>query len=80
MKHLAGAELGGHYSLNEYVVAIDWEVEKGFPGNSAGEESACSAGDPGSGRPPAEEFSSIFTWRIPMDRGGAWRATIHGVA
>ena len=22
--------------------------------------------------------SSIFTWRIPMDRG-SWRATLHGV-
>ena len=31
---------------------------------------------------PLEEgmatHSSIFTWRIPMDRG-AWRATVHGV-
>ena len=23
--------------------------------------------------------SSIFAWRIPMDRG-AWRATVHGLA
>ena len=23
--------------------------------------------------------SSVFAWRIPMDRG-AWRATVHGVA
>ena len=23
--------------------------------------------------------SSIFAWRIPMDRG-AWKATVHGVA
>ena len=32
---------------------------------------------------PLEEgmatHSSIFAWRIPMDRG-VWRATIHGVA
>ena len=31
---------------------------------------------------PLEEgmatHSSIFTWRIPMDRG-AWQATVHGV-
>ena len=33
---------------------------------------------------PLEEgtatHSSILTWGIPMDRGGAWRATVHGVA
>ena len=32
---------------------------------------------------PLEEemvtHSSIFAWRIPMDRG-AWQATVHGVA
>ena len=32
---------------------------------------------------PLEEgmatHSSVFAWRIPMDRG-AWQATIHGVA
>ena len=44
----------------------------GFPGGSDGEESACSAGDPGSipGREgPLEEgmatHCSILTWRIP---------------
>ena len=24
--------------------------------------------------------SSILAWKIPTDRGGAWRATVHGVA
>ena len=24
--------------------------------------------------------SSILAWKIPMERGGAWRATVHGVA
>ena len=24
-------------------------------------------------------YSSIFAWRIPMDRG-AWQAAVHGVA
>ena len=24
--------------------------------------------------------SSILTWRIPMDRGATWQATVHGVA
>ena len=32
---------------------------------------------------PLEEgmatHSSVFAWRIPMDRG-AWQATVHGVA
>ena len=45
---------------------------KGFPGGSAGKESACNAGDlgliPGSGGPPEKEIkshSSIPAWRIP---------------
>ena len=96
----------------------------GFPGNSAGKESTCNAGDsgsiPGLGRSPGEVIgyplqyswaslvvqmvknppamretwvrslgwedpleegmathSSIFAWRIPMDRG-AWRAAVCG--
>ena len=58
----------------------------GFPGGSDGKESACSAEDlssiPGIGRSPGggqATHSSIFAWRMPMDRG-AWRATVHGVA
>ena len=57
----------------------------GFPGSSAGKESACDAGDlgliPGSGRSPGEvaTHSSILAKRIPMDRG-TWWATVHGVA
>ena len=45
---------------------------EGFPGGSAGKESACNAGDPGSipwlGRPLKEEMathSSILAWTIP---------------
>ena len=60
-------------------------VIQGFPGSSAGKESACNAGDPGSipGREdPLKEgmatHSSILAWRITMDRG-AWWATVHGV-
>ena len=44
----------------------------GFPGGSAGKESACNAGDlgwiPGLGRSPGEgtaTHSSILAWRIP---------------
>ena len=57
-----------------------------FPGSSAGKESTCNAGDPGSIpglEDPLEEgmatHSSILAWRSPMDRG-AWQATAHGVA
>ena len=58
----------------------------GFPGGSAGKESACSVGDlssiPGLGRSPGGgngdplQYSGLEN---PMDRG-AWRATVHGVA
>ena len=44
----------------------------GFPGGSAGNESACNVGDlgliPGLGRSPGEgkaTYSSILAWRIP---------------
>ena len=58
-----------------------------FPGGPDGKESACNAGDLGLiplgwEDPLGEDLathSSIFAWRIPMDRG-AWRAAVHGVA
>ena len=57
----------------------------GFSCGSAGEESACNAGDsgliPGSGRSPGEVnayHSSILAWRIPTERG-AWRDTSRGL-
>ena len=58
----------------------------GFPRDSRGEESACSAGDPssipGSGRSPGEGNGNPVQYSCPenpMDRG-AWQATVHGVA
>jgi len=58
----------------------------GFPGGSAGKESACNAGDsasiPGSGRSPGEGNGNPLQdscLENPMD-GGAWSATVHGVA
>ena len=58
----------------------------GFPGGSAGKESACNVGDlgviPGLGRSLEEGMvthSSILGCRIPMDRG-AWWARVHWVA
>ena len=57
-----------------------------FPCGSGGKASDCSAGDPGSipasGRSPGEGNGTplqYFCLENPMD-GGAWYATIHGVA
>ena len=58
----------------------------GFPGGSAGKESACKAGNPGLipglGRPPAEGNDNSLQYSClgnPLDRG-AWWATLHGLA
>ena len=61
----------------------------GFPGGSAGKESACNSGDAGdmgsnlgSGRSPGEGYGNPLPYSCledPMDRG-AWQATVHGVA
>ena len=58
----------------------------GFPGGSEGKASACNAGDLGSisglGRFPGEGNGNPLQYSClenPMD-GGAWWATIHGVA
>ena len=58
----------------------------GFPGGSDGKASACNAGDlgliPGLGRSPGEGNGNPFQYSClenPMD-GGAWWATVHGVA
>ena len=58
----------------------------GFPGDSDGKESTCSAGDPGlilgSGRSPGEGNGYPLRYSYlenPMDRG-AWQITIYGVA
>ena len=57
-----------------------------FPGSSDGKASACNAGDlgsiPGSGRSPEERNGNPLQYSClenPMD-GGAWQATVHGVA
>ena len=57
-----------------------------FPGGSAGKESACNVGDVGSipalGKSPGEgngHSPQYSRMENPMD-GGAWRATVHGVA
>ena len=57
-----------------------------FPGGSDGKASVCNAGDlgsiPGLGRSPGEGNGTPLQyscWEDPMD-GGAWWATVHGVA
>ena len=57
-----------------------------FPGGSEVKASACNAGDlssiPGSGRSPGEGNGNSLQYSClenPMD-GGAWWATVHGVA
>ena len=59
---------------------------QGFPGGSEVKASACNAGDlgsiPGSGRSPGEENGNPLQYSClenSMD-GGAWWATVHGVA
>ena len=58
------------------------EIKRRLPGGLDGKESACNARDLGWKRPLEEgkaTHSSIFAWRIPVDRG-AKPATVHGVA
>ena len=61
----------------------------GFPGGSEGKDSTCNVGDLGLIPPCVRKISgsgegmathsSIFAWRIPVDRGAQW-ATVQGVA
>ena len=60
-------------------------MQQGSPHSSAGEESACNAGDPGSillsGRSPGKGNVNPFQYSClenPIDRGGAWQATVMG--
>ena len=60
---------------------------KGFPGSSAGKESACNAGDPGSipglGRSPAEGNGDPFQLFLPGKSHGQRSImgySLHGVA
>ena len=70
-------------SLLIYTVLF---ICKGFPGGSEVKVSACNAGDlgliPGSERSPGERNGNPLQYscpKNPMD-GGAWWATVHGVA
>ena len=68
--------------MDKEEVACIW----GFPSSSDGKESACNAGDlgaiPGLERSPGEGHGNplqISCLENLVD-GGAWRATVHGVA
>ena len=71
----------GLSSLETLTLEDVFEETSGFPRNSVGEESACSAGDtgsiPGLGRSPGEGNGSPLQYSCldnSMDRG-AWWAT-----
>ena len=68
-----------------FFIEFSSHLPQGFPCSSAGEESACNAGDPGSipgsGRSPREGNGNPLQYSClenPMDRG-ARRAKPHGV-
>ena len=72
--------------LDSITVAINMNLGKCFPGGSDGKASVCNAGDlrliPGLGRSPGEGNGCPLQYSClenPMD-GGAWWATVHGVA
>ena len=76
---LSEAHAGKYSSLSLFTL-------QGFPGGSGGKDSACNVGDPGSilglRRFPGEGNGKPFWYSClenPMD-GGAWKATVHGVA
>ena len=68
---------------------VDWMIPTqvaGYPGGSAGKESACNAGDlgsiPGEGRSPGEGNGNPLQYsqlENPVG-GGAWWATVLGVS
>ena len=69
-----------------HIFGLAWTTCFCSPGGSDGKASACNAGDPGSipgsGRSPGEGNGNPLQQSClenPMD-GGAWWATVHGVA
>ena len=85
----------GRPGFDSWIGKIPWRRDRlptpvflGFPGGSAGKESACNAGDTGdagliprSGRSPGEGYGNPLQYSClenPTDRG-AWQDTVHGV-
>ena len=77
----------GPISLKDWLFLCEKKKKiGGFPGGSDSKASACNVGDPcwipGSGRSPGEGNGNPLQHSClenPMD-GGAWEATVHGVA
>ena len=74
-----------HHFVFSLVLVLDFLL-KDFPGDSDGKASAYNVGDPGSisglGRSSGEGNGNPLQYSClenPMD-GGAWWATVHGVA
>ena len=77
---------GNGHQLDSLTIGDENTSFESYPGSSAGNESACNAGDlgliPGLGRSPGEGNGNplqYFCLENSMDRG-AWRATVHWVA
>ena len=68
------------------IIRKSLHISRDFPGGSEVKASACNVGDmgsiPGLGRSPGEGNGNPLQYSClenPMD-GGAWWATVHGVA
>ena len=70
--------------MKKLLITNEYRINKGFPGDSEGKESAYNARDPdsipGLGRSPeGNEYPLQYSClENSMDRG-AWQATVHGV-
>ena len=88
-RSLVGCRLWGHsvgHDWSDLAAAAAAVVILGFPGGSEIKASACNTGDlrsiPGPGRSPGEGNGNplqYYCLENSMD-GGAWWATVHGVA
>ena len=87
LKKKLGKKFGGDDDVNLYEMkmVIEEAFRSGFD-SSVGKEFVCNARGPsslpGSGRSPGEGDGNPLQYpglESPMD-GGAWRATVHGVA
>ena len=82
----SGASQATSHILNTSSICHGLPCWVGFPGGSEGKESACNPGDlgsiPGSGRSPGEGNGNPHQYSCLENSvdGGAWEATVHGVA
>ena len=77
--HFCGLFLSLSFSHHRFRLLFPIQ---GFPGDSISKESACLGSISGLGRSPGEGNGNPFQYSClenPMD-GGAWWATVHGVA